>query len=72
MFVPRKRNILILAYHDKVETYIKRNIPKVEVGDVLIADKHVLNFQVIDPFTGKPTRAILVGFLDWKNSSCRI
>ena len=57
------------AYHDKVEPYIERDISKLEVGDVLIADGHVLNFQVINPFTGRPTRATLVGFLDWKSTS---
>ena len=57
------------AYHDKVEPYIERDISKIDVGDVLIADGHVLNFQVINPFTGKPTRATLVGFLDWKSTA---
>ena len=57
------------AYHDKVEPYIERDIDKIEVGDVLIADGHVLNFQVINPFTGKPIRATLVGFLDWKSTA---
>lgn len=57
------------AYHDKVEAYIERDISKLEVGDVLIADGHVINFQVINPFTGKPTRATLVGFLDWKSTA---
>ena len=57
------------AHHDKVEPYIERDISKIEVGDVLIADGHVLNFQVINPFTGKPTRATLVGFLDWKSTA---
>lgn len=57
------------AYHDKVEAYIERDISKLKVGDVLIADGHVLNFQVINPFTGKPTRATLVGFLDWKSTA---
>lgn len=57
------------AYHDKVEPYIERDISRLEVGDVLIADGHVLNFQVINPFTGKPTRATLVGFLDWKSTA---
>ncbi|MCI5824376.1 MAG: hypothetical protein MRZ90_05490 [Candidatus Gastranaerophilales bacterium] len=33
------------AYHDKVEAYIERDISKLEVGDVLIADGHTLNFQ---------------------------
>lgn len=59
----------IKAYHDKVEPYIERDISKIEVGDVLIADGHVLNFQVINPFTGKPSRATLVGFLDWKSTA---
>ena len=57
------------AYHDKVEAYIERDISVLNAGDVLIADGHVLNFQVINPFTGKPTRATLVGFLDWKSTA---
>lgn len=57
------------AYHDKVEPYIERDISKIEVGDVLVADGHLLNFLVINPFTGKPTRATLVGFLDWKSTA---
>lgn len=57
------------AYHDKVEPYIERDISKIEVGDILVADGHVLNFQVINPFTGKPTRATLVCFLDWKSTA---
>ena len=52
-----------------MEAYIERDISKLEVGDVLIADGHTLNFQVINPFTGKPTRATLVGFLDWKSTA---
>lgn len=35
----------------------------------MIADGHVLNFKIINPFTGKPTRATLVGFLDWKSTA---
>ena len=57
------------ALKDKVEPYIERDISQLEVGDVLIADGHKLNFQVINPFTGKPTRATLVGFLDWKSTA---
>ena len=57
------------AYHDKVEPYIERDLSKIEVGDVIVADGHVLNFQVINPFSGKPTRATLVGFLDWKSTA---
>lgn len=57
------------ALSDKVEPYIKRDASWLEVGDILVADGHVLNFNVINPFTGKPTRATLVGFLDWKSTA---
>ncbi len=45
------------ALADKVEPYLKRDASLLEVGDVLVADGHRLNFQVINPFTGKTTRA---------------
>lgn len=35
----------------------------------MVADGHKLAFQVINPFTGKPSRATLVGFLDWKSTA---
>ena len=57
------------AFNDKVEPYIERDASLLEVGDVLIADGHTLNFQVINPFTGKSQRATLVGFLDWKSTA---
>src|SRR5574344_1113012 len=57
------------ALADKVEPYIKRDASLLEVGDILVADGHKLAFQVINPFTGKPTRATLVGFLDWKSTA---
>jgi putative transposase len=44
-----------------------RNASLLKTGQVLIADGHTLNFQVINPFTGKPCRATLLGFLDWKS-----
>ena len=57
------------ALSDKVEPYIKRDASLLEIGDILIADGHKLAFQVINPFTGKPCRATLVGFLDWKSTA---
>ena len=57
------------ALSDRVEPYIKRDASLLEVGDVLVADGHKLAFQVINPFTGKPCRATLVGFLDWKSTA---
>lgn len=57
------------ALSDKVEPYIKRDASLLDVGDILVADGHKLAFQVISPFTGKPSRATLVGFLDWKSTA---
>ncbi len=55
------------ALRDKVEPFIKRDPSLLQVGDVLVADGHRLNFQIINPFTGKPCRATLVGYVDWKS-----
>lgn len=57
------------ALSDKVEPYIKRDASLLDVGDILVADGHKLAFQVINPFTSKPCRATLVGFLDWKSTA---
>lgn len=53
----------------KSQPYIKRDASLLDVGDILVADGHKLAFQVINPFTGKPCRATLVGFLDWKSTA---
>jgi putative transposase len=55
------------SLRDKVEPYIVRDASVLDVGSVLVADGHRLNFQVLSPFSGKPCRAVLVGFLDWKS-----
>lgn len=55
------------ALRDKVEPFITRDPSLLEVGQVLVADGHRLNFQVINPHTGKPCRATMVAYLDWKS-----
>ena len=54
---------------EQVIPHIKRDTSKIEVGEVLVADGKRLNFQVVNPFTGKPCRATLIGFLDWKSTA---
>ena len=55
------------ALKDKVCPYIVRDASILKPAQVLVADGHTLNFQVINPFTGRPCRATLIGFLDWKS-----
>jgi len=57
------------ALKEEVIPHIKRDLTKIEVGEVLVADGKKLNFQVINPFTGKPCRATLLAFLDWKSTA---
>ena len=57
------------ALNEQVILHIKRDISKIKVGEVLVADGKRLNFQVINPFTGKSCRATLIGFLDWKSTA---
>jgi len=57
------------ALEDKVMPYIERDLSQISIGDIFVADGHRLNFQVINPFTGKPTRPVLVGFFDWKSGA---
>ena len=55
------------ALKDKVAPYIMRDASLLNVGDVFIADGNTLDFQVINPFTGKPCRATMIVYLDWKS-----
>jgi putative transposase len=56
------------ALADKVLPYIERDRNLLDVGEGLVADGHRLNFQVVNPFTGKPCRASMVLFWDWRSA----
>ncbi len=56
------------ALNDKCLPYAERDPFLLEVGEGLVADGHRLNFQVVHPFTGKPCRATIVLFWDWKSA----
>ncbi len=53
------------ALVDKVLPHLDRDSDVLKPGDILVADGHKCNFQVRDPFTGKPCRPILIAFYDW-------
>lgn len=56
------------ALNDKVLPYIERDAGLLDVGEVLVADGHKLNFQILHPFTGKPCRMNMLMWYDW--ASC--
>jgi putative transposase len=56
------------ALNDKCLPYAERDWRLLTVGEGLVADGHRLNFQVVNPFTGKPCRATIVLFWDWKSA----
>jgi len=53
------------ALNDKCLPPIERDAWRLDVGDVLVADGHTLNFQILNPFTGKPARMNMVVWYDW-------
>ena len=52
------------AWNDKCAISLLRDWSRVEVGDVVIADGHTLNFETINPDTGKAKRMTLLLFYD--------
>ena len=56
------------AYNDTVGKFLSRNREILEVGDVLVADGHKINFTAIDPKTGKEARFTLIGWQDMKST----
>ncbi len=57
------------AWNDKCATYIERDINLLQVGDVIVADGHSLNFEIINPWTGKPTNHMtLILFYDMRSN----
>lgn len=56
------------AWNDECAMYIERDYNMINVGDVVVADGHVLNFEILNPWTGKPKRMTLIVWLDMKSS----
>lgn len=52
------------ALKDKVQHYNQRDWSTLSVGDMFVADGNELDCQCINPFTGKPCRAVLVTYMD--------
>ncbi len=56
------------AWNDKIAPYQNRDPMSLDVGQILVADGHKLNLNVLDPVTGKKKRATIVLFWDWKST----
>lgn len=56
------------AWVDECCPYIVRDYSKIQVGDILVADGHVLNFEILDSETGKGARMELVLWYDMASS----
>ena len=55
------------ALNDRILPFLRRNYGKLHVGDVLVADGHTINADIINPFTGKPKRLTLILVTDMKS-----
>jgi len=56
------------AWNDKCCIDIERNPDSISVGDVLVADGHTLNFEILNPWTGKPKRMTLILWYDMRSN----
>lgn len=55
------------ALRDTVGPYLARDDKILRVGDILFSDGHKLNFDAINPLTGKPARLTLIVWFDWRS-----
>jgi len=58
----------VKGWNDKVAYYIERDYDLIQVGDVLVADGHKLNFEIKNPYNGKPQRMALILWFDMKSA----
>lgn len=56
------------AWNDECAYYIERDYSLINVGDILVADGHSLNFEILNPWTGKPKRMALILWYDMKSN----
>ncbi len=56
------------VWNDQCAWSISRDWSLIEVGDVVIADGHTLNFESLNPDTGKPCRMTLLMWFDGRSN----
>jgi putative transposase len=55
-------------WNDECCIDIERYPDSIKVGDVLVADGHTLNFEILNPWTGKPKRMTLILWYDMRSN----
>lgn len=55
-------------WNDECCLSIDRNPELLNVGDVLVADGHTLNFDILNPWTGRAQRMTLITFFDMRSN----
>jgi len=55
------------AFKDKVIPDISRDLTQIETGDVVEMDGHILDFQIINPATGRPERMMMTATKDMRS-----
>ncbi len=56
------------AWNDKCALSGERDYDAIEVGDLVVGDGHTLNFEIVNPWTGKPKRMTMILWIDMKSS----
>lgn len=56
------------AWNDKCAVDIERDMTLINVGDVIVADGHDLNFEILNPWTGRPARMTLILWYDMRSN----
>jgi putative transposase len=55
-------------WNDNVALYLERDPTLIAVGDLVVADGHVLDFEILSPATGKPKRMHLILWYDFRSN----
>ena len=70
-----ERNDIWTLMREGHKALVDNNVPTIardrtllSVGECLIADGHVCNFRVNNPWTGKPVRPVLIAWQDWRSA----
>lgn len=56
------------ALNLKCSRHLERDFDRIEVGDILVADGHNLNFDILNPWTGHPQRMKWICWKDMKSN----